>query len=243
MLSNRTLLMKNNLLLISYLCLPALFSGCSSSDSPFSENGGAGSSSTNIITGINFSLGADEPNPAVVDDTGSHGGVEVTLTVRAGDRNNAAVTTGTVYFRSEYGLLNPNFCVINSTGTCSVTWTSILSNIPADLLADITAYTLGEDSYLDLDDSGNFNDGDTPLTDFPEPYVNVNHVPPAARVFDVGFDIPIDLDNSGDTGAAHTPADGLLSVSGCTHSSLCAPTSLTYIFAQLTLDLDKTTPP
>jgi len=224
---------------LSIALLSALLTGCATDDeSPFGPATVTdATSSTNIITDINFSVGASEPNPEVHDDDGYHGGVEVTLTARAGDKNNLIVTSGTVHFRSEYGLLTPNSCELDSTGTCSVTWTSILEGIPANDYADITVYTLGEESYFDLDGSGDFNDGDVQRTDTDEPYVDVNHTTGPGRNFTDGTDIPIDLDNSGATGTAHTPADGKISVAGCSHSTLCATSSTIIIYDQLTLDL------
>lgn len=223
--------------LIVFLLSSILLSGCAGDESPFGPN--SGTSSSNIITDINFSVGASEPNPAVHDDDGYNGGVEVTLTATAGDKDNLAVTSGTVYFRSEYGILSPNSCELDSTGTCSVAWFSILEGIPGDDLADITVYTQGEESYFDFDGSGDFNDGDLQRTDTDEPYVDIN----GNRAFTNGTDIPIDLDNSGDTGAAYTPADGLISVAGCRHSTLCATSGSIIIYDQMTLDLDTTTPP
>jgi len=226
---------------LSIILLGTLLTGCANEEnSPFGPNSGDVSSSTNIITDINFAVGASEPNPAVYDDDGFHGGVEVTLTARAADKDNLAVTSGTVYFRSEYGILSPNSCELDSTGTCEVSWFSILEGIPTDYYADITIYTLGEESYFDLDGSGDFNDGDVQRTDTDEPYVDVNHTT-GARSFTTGTDIPIDLDGSGTTGTAHTPADGKISVSDCRHSTDCATSSSIIIYDQLTLNLDART--
>ena len=219
------------------VAIPFLFS-CSG-DGGFTTSGG--SSSTNIISGKHFSIGFDNANPTVVDDDGFHGGVAVSITVTAGDRYDAIVTTGTVYFRTEYGLLYPSSCELESTGTCSVTWQSELTGIPADYKNTVTAYTLGEEGFYDLDGSSNFNDGDTIIFDTPEPFLDIDHedTPPATRaIFNAGSDIPIDLDNSG----GHTLADGLYNGAGCTHSSLCGATTLIYIYDQATMDLDTRTP-
>jgi len=222
---------------LSIALLSALLAGCANDDeSPFGPGGG---SSSNIISDINFTVGASELKPEVLTADGvTHGGVEVEITARAGDRDNIAVTSGTIFFQSEYGLLNPNSCELGSTGTCSITWTSLSSGLPPDYLTSIVGYTLGEESYLDLDDSGNFNDGDAVLTNTDEPYLDTNH----NFVFD-GFDLPIDLDNSASTGSAYTPADSLLSVSGCSHSSLCASSSRIYIYGRVTLSLDRRSDP
>lgn len=220
------------------LTLSVLMTGCSSDDvSPFAQGGGA--SSTNIISEKNFAVAFDEPNPGILDDDGWHGGVEVEIIIYAADRNNTTVTGNTIHIETEYGILSSNTCVIDPNGQCSVTWTSILSNIPGDLLNTVTAYTLGEESFVDLDGSGNFNDGDSFLYDSEEPYLDLDR----NLAFTPGTDIPIDLDNSGATGTAHTPADGFYSGAGCTHSSLCAASSLTYIFDYSFMNLDARTPP
>lgn len=225
---------------LSIVLFGALLAGCTSGESPFGPGGG---SSSNIISDINFTVSASETKPEVITADGiRHGGIEVEITARAGDRDNVAVSSGTVYFQSEYGLLSPNSCEMGSTGTCSITWTSLADGLPLDYKASIVGYTLGEESYYDEDDSGNFNDGDTAMTDTDEPFIDANH----NGTFDIGIDLPIDLDDSaraGVAGSAYTPADGLLSVSGCTHSSLCASSSRIYIYGRTTLDLDRRSDP
>ena len=230
--------MKNKTLILTLTIVNSLIFGCSTEDSsPFGTGGG--SSSSNIISDKNFGVGASPFNPAVLDDDGYHGSITSTISVRAGDRNNLAVTSGVIHFRSEYGILSSTTCTLDSTGTCSVTWTSILDGIPTDLSAGITAYTIGEESFLDSDGSGTFNDGDIVLSDTTEPFIDFN----GNYSFEDGTDIPIDLDDSlSTTGTAHTGIDGLVSVSGCAHSTLCAASGSIYIFDQMNLNLDARTP-
>jgi hypothetical protein len=212
-------------------------------DDGFTTGTGTGtSSSTNVISGKHFSIGISPIDPAVIDDDGGHGGIEVEVAVRAGDRFDAAVTSGTIYFRTEYGLLQENSCQLGENGTCSVTWISELIGFPNDLLNTFTAYTLGEEGFIDLDGSGNFtdgdsfNDGNSNTIDMTEPFLDISR---GGGAFVAGVDIPIDLDGNG----SHTFADGLYSGAGCTHGSLCGATTLIYIFDQFTMNLDQRTPP
>ncbi len=218
-------------LLTSLIVGTPLLVGCASGEDGFS--GTAGNSSSNIISANNFSVGVSETNPEVVElATGiRHGGVEVQVIARAGDRNQAIVTSGTVYFRTEYGLLTASSCQLDSTGTCSVTWISSISGVPADNINTITAWTLGEESFVDLNGNGNFDDGDLFVADIPEPYLDLTH-DGRTTTFDPG-DVPIDLDGNN----SHTPGDTLYNGAGCTHSSLCGATTRIYIFDTVEMNL------
>lgn len=211
---------------------------CSSDDSSFSQGGGAGSS-TAPISDKNFNLFFDPVDPDVITDEGAFGGVEVTVTAFAGDKDNTAVTGGTVIFKTEWGILSSDRCTLVN-GSCSVTWRSDsdFGFIPIDLLNTFTAYVTGEESYIDLDGSGNFNDADggVYLRDLDEPFIDISH----NGVYDAGDPI-IDLDSDG----LHTPGDTMFNGAGCTHTTLCGsgtPTSIT-IYDIGTINLDQRTPP
>lgn len=210
--------------------------GCSSNDSPFTEGGS--SSSNNPISDKNFNLFFDEVNPAVIDQEGAHGGVPVVVTVFAGDKFNASVTGGTVFIQTEWGILDSNSCQLVD-GSCTVTWTSDsdFRFIPADLLNTFTAYISGEESYVDLNGSGNFDDGDTPnpgdsyLRDLEEPFLDISH----NGIYTAGIDEIIDIDGNG----VHTLGDNLFNGENCQHSTLCAVnTPRIIIFDTGTIDLD-----
>lgn len=230
--------MNTKLKLFSLLLIGASLIGCDTSDeSPFAPNGGGGSSGL-PISDKNFSLFVDPADPAVIDDDGGHGGVEVKLVVQAGDKFNVSVSGGTVYFITEWGILDNNSCELVN-GSCFVTWRSDadFGFMPADLLTAITAYTSGEESYLDLNGSGNFDDadGNVYLRDIPEPYLDLDR--------SLGYSLPdqiIDIDNNG----VHTIADLLFNGSGCTHSTLCnTTTTRIIIWDQIYLNMDQRTPP
>jgi len=194
---------------------------CASGDDGFA--GSQGGSSTNIISDKNFQVFIDPTNPAVVDDDGGHGGVEVTISVTAADRNNAKVSGGTVYIKTQWGVLeNPSCQLIN--GTCSVKWTSDsdFSFIPSDLYNTVTVYTRGEESYTDLNGSGTFDDNDLWLRDVSEPFIDLDH----DGVYTASADQVIDIDGNG----ILTPADGAFNGAGCSHTTLCpqgTPTIIT----------------
>ncbi len=92
-----------------------------------------------------FSLAVDD---AVVSKALNTDGITATFTVQVGDRFNKAVDDATVvYFWAENGILQTNFC-LTSSGSCSVVWVSGGTR-PADGLATILAYAVGEDSYIE----------------------------------------------------------------------------------------------
>ena len=197
------------------LALSVLMAGCSDDGSPFTEGG---ASSTNIISDNKFAVAASDLNPQVRDTVNliTFGGIEVTITASAGDKNNALVTSGTVYFATEYGYLSASSCNLDSTGTCSITWTSIpdFASLPSngDLINSITAWTYGEESYFDLDGDGSFSDGDgVQITDTGEPFIDIDH----DGNYLAGTDIPIHTDADG----IYTVANGKFDGSNCTRSN------------------------
>lgn len=185
---------------------------------------GLDSSSTNIISSAHFSIGLSPINPSVivVDTTAStttyHGGIEVEVIATAGDRSNALVTSGTVYFETEYGLLSTSSCEIDATGTCSVTWQSELDftllngGTSGNTENSITAYTTGEEAFIDLNGNDAYDNGET-FFDTDEPYIDTD---------DDGFYAPpdrlIDIDSNG----IHTPGDTKYNGSAdCNHPTNC----------------------
>ena len=230
---------KKRLALLSGLSYALLaISGCTNDNvSPFTQGGGA--SATNLVYASNFSVGVDPVDPTVIEidttvtpnTTTYYGGVAVEITARAGDINNAFVTSGTIYFKTEYGLLSASSCNLDSTGTCSVTWYSILNF--TDLTGaynTITAYTYGEESFFDANGNGTFDDGETHY-DLPEPFVDSDDT----LSYTTGDKI-IDLDSNG----IHTVADTLYNGSSCTHSTLCSGVTQVPIFASISFGLTTT---
>ncbi len=227
--------MNNKLILLPITFAILALTGCSSDEDPFTGSGG---SSSGAISDKNFNLFFNPVNPAVVDDDGFHGGVEVEVVVFAGDKFNTSVSGGTVFIKTEWGILSANSCQI-ANGSCSVTWTSDsdFGFIPADFSNTFTAYTIGEESYVDLNGSGNFDDADvTYLRDLDEPFLDINH----DGVYTLATDEVIDIDESGD----HTAGDSRFNGAGCTHSLLCANETTMTIYDIGTIPLNESlTPP
>ena len=214
--------------------------GCSN-DSPFETPNTDIADNPGIVSQKNMSIVASDPQPTIYDaTTGIFTETEVEITVKVGDLNNQLLTDAhTIYFATEWGLINPS-CVTED-GKCSVTWqTSLFSNIPGDLLNTITAWTRGEETFIDTNGNGIFDDSDTTFEDREEPYVDANR----DRVFNSG-DILIDVVNGNDlTGinGVHDIGDGFLNSPNCTHSSLCS-TVLPTSFIWIDIQLDMAGPP
>lgn len=222
----------------SIAVLTILLTGCGS-DGGFTPGG----SSSNIIYASNFSVGVEEINPEIIsiDNTDpqnpittTHGGVEVKVTARAGDVQNHAVTSGTVYFYTEYGILSAASCQLNSSGTCTVTWTSTTNF--SDLVGThntITAYTVGQETFWDLNGNYFYDDTENGLfVDMEEPYVDVD----GSGNYNLG-DKVIDLNND----LTHNTGDGLYS-GNCTHSTGCSTSRVTPIYDATSMNLVVTTP-
>jgi len=208
-------------LLYGLLASTALLAGCAGGEDGFS--GLSGSSSTNIISAKHFTLTFSDLNPQVYEIATNtiHNDVQVTVVATAGDRKDAFVTSGTVYFQTQVGLLSANSCTLTASGSCSVTWTSSIdgADFPADAINTITAWTNGEEGFQDMNGNGYFDDGDAFTHDTGDPFLDVSHdgVNP---VFNAGID-PLILPQ------AYVPPDGFYTGSGCQHSTLCDPTGAT----------------
>ncbi len=205
--------------------------GSSNGTSPFTDNGGG--NSNNPASDKNFELVFSPVDPAVLDEEGFHSGVEVVVTALVGDKFNTAISGGTVFIETQWGILDSNSCQITN-GSCSVTWTSDsdFGFIPADLFNAFTAYTVGEESYNDLNGSGNYDDPDnTYIRDLDEPYLDINH----DGSYTLATDEVIDIDGSGD----HTIGDSLFNGAGCIHSTLCSEIISITISENSLLNLDQ----
>ena len=228
-------------------CIPAvLLAGCS--DNGF-EAFTDGTTQDNIpvnnavISQTNFSILASDWAPTVIDPTdGSFTQTDVTLTVYTGDRNNQTITGGnTVFFESEYGLINPPSCVTAENGTCEVTWSAIDHPGPApnpgsDFRVTVTAYTLGEEAFTDSNGNSLFDDGDAGFEDIEEPYLDADNND-AFTGGDKIIDVVSTNDPSGQN-LAHDIADGFFNGAGCTHSSLCGDRTSVMIWDDIVLYID-----
>jgi hypothetical protein len=175
--------------------------------------------------------------------TGVFTKTDVELTVYIGDRNNQTLTDShTINFVAEYGLVEPS-CVTEE-GACTVTWSAIKrpeNNGPgSDGFVTITAYTIGEEGFTDVNGNNVFDDGDgTDFDDLEEPYVDVDE----SFNYTTG-DTIIDVVSTNDpTGAngVHDLADGFFNGPGCTHSSLCGIAQSITIFDGVTMSIISNT--
>jgi len=190
------------------------------------------------------------PVTDIVSIDSTTGNITVSIEVQGADKNRFKVSGAEITFQSNFGIIEPS-CTLSS-GSCSMTLltTNISRGLPPLLpgavyngyqnfdstppnlqriYANIVGYTVGEETYNDLNGNGFFDDGDAFLLDTDEPYIDNN----ANMVFDDGIDIPIDVDNSG----GYTPVDGLYSGANCQHSTLCSPNSTIVIWDRVFIDL------
>lgn len=167
--------MTNKTIILPLILTSALITGCAGDDSPFTDGGG---SSSNIVSAKNFALVFDELSPDVFETASgiTTNGIEVQVTVNAGDRNQSKVSGGTVFFRTEVGLLDNASCELVS-GTCTVTWVSNIQPglVPADGINTITAWMTGEEGFTDLNGNGLFDDGDVFTHDISDPFLDLTH--------------------------------------------------------------------
>jgi len=233
--------------IITVIASAALFmSGCGESNNSSFQDPTTSDIPTNSgpVSHKNFSVLASEVQPTVIDpDTGIFTKTDVTMTAFIADRNNQTLTDKhTVFFRTEYGTITQS-CVTDENGSCEVTWSAIKRPDPGgpgdDLLVTIVAYTIGEESFTDINGNSIYDDADGNLfTDLEEPYVDMNET----GVFDTGDDI-IDVVNGNDlTGknGAHDIVDGFFNGNRCSHSSLCSTTVIgnATIWDSITLKID-----
>lgn len=165
-----------------------------------------------ITTGIpnqkNISLSAVTLNPEVwrID------GVIVPITARLADRFNNPVPDGTaVTFTAEGGSIGGSCTTV--AGACSVNWVSQDSR-PANGRVSILATVIGEESFVDNNGNGKFDNADIFATtnDLPEAFRDDNE----SGVYDVG-EFFSDFTINGVYDAADGKFNGIL----CEHTTLC----------------------
>jgi hypothetical protein len=132
--------------------------------------------STGLADQNSISLGPERFNPEGWD----YNNVEVEVTFQAADHFNNFVPDGTVvYFTTELGSIDPS-CALED-GACAVIWRS---GNPRDAYCDdlvpacqkavstITAFLIGEESFIDFNGNGYFDPADAfdAATDMGEPF-------------------------------------------------------------------------
>jgi hypothetical protein len=225
-------------LIAGILAATLVGSGCADEDALMDPGNVVSNSGT--VSQKHFFIALDPVDPTVIDLATNtiDFTVEVDVIVSIADRNNQILTDShTVYFETEYGVIEPS--CITVSGQCGVTWSPSGYNIPADNNTTFVAYTGGEEAFLDPNNNGTYDDGET-FFDVEEPWVNLDSTE-SPWVYDIGVDILIDTINANDFTASnklHDVADGLFNGQGCTHSSLCSTVMpSTAVWDAYTLDL------
>ena len=236
-----------NYKLLTFMVISSLLmTGCSGTEDALGGGGTGVTENEGVVSQRNFTVAASDIYPLVLDDTGFHV-LDVTITAYIGDRNNQTITgSHTVHFETEWGVIDPSCVTVD--GSCSVIW-STASFEPAFFPGNdaaghpgstIVAYTLGEESFTDLNDNNLFDDTDAatiPFDDFEEAYIDIAN----NGTFDLGTDLVIDTINGLDSlgsNQTHDGVDSMFNGAGCIHSSLCSDVTLIMVWDSVTLTLD-----
>lgn len=195
-----------------------------------------------ITTGLpdqdSMSLAVECPNIEAAE----YDGVQVPVTIRLGDRFGNPVPDGTaVTFNTEGGKIDGGCTTMTTTqesGVCSVNWTSQEPR-PADGRITILATATGEETFVDNNTNGIFDDGDS-FTDLDEAYRddNENSVYDPGP-FDVGDGFFFDFYTAPPVG--YTVGDGLFNGLLCGHSTLCSANETSGIGASAIIIMSSST--
>lgn len=239
--------MNNRFLIIApmLVCSTLILSGCSDDNSSFETPNTNPDITTNpgTVSQNNFTILSSDLNPSIFPDPGSNTFTftELTITARIGDRNNQLLSDEhTIFFKTEWGLIQGSCVTVD--GTCTVTWqTSSADSAPADHKNTILAYTVGEESFTDVNGNGIFDDIDSTFDDLEEPFVDSNR----DLVYNTGEPI-VDVINGNSQGAingAHDIGDTFFNGAGCTHSSLCSTFQSIQVWDDVQIDMNAPATP
>ena len=156
--------------------------------------------STGIADQNSMSVSAVTLNPEawVLD------GVTVPINVYIADHFNNPVPDGTaVSFTTEGGQIVSSCTILD--GSCSVNWTSSNPR-PSNGRVTILAHLQGEESFLDANGNGVFDAPDTHLTDLPEAFVDVDE----SGTFDDGVEEFLDFNSNASYDLADGEYNGVL---------------------------------
>ena len=178
--------------------------------------------STGLADQNSFSLSVSDCNPAGAWETDN---VLVDVLVLAADHFNNPVPDGTaVSFTTEGGAIDGSCLTVD--GECTVSWRSQEPR-PSNGRVTILATAIGNESFLDANSNGGYDDGD-PLfdtipgnDDLPEAWRDDNE----NGVFDSGSEEFVDFNQDG----VYTGADGAYTGVLCNHSSDCAATTSLHV--------------
>jgi hypothetical protein len=228
-----------------------ILASCGENNDSFTEGSTSSSSKSGTVSQKNLSILAEDPRPKIFEN-GFATDTTLVMTVKVGDSNNQLLTDPhTVFFATEWGLIEPS--CITENGTCTVNWQTSFGpgTVPSDHLVTIVAYTLGEEDYSDSNGNGVFDDDDLPFPsgsffiDRQEPFVDADR-DGIFSIFDsAAGDKIIDVIDGNILGKnnAHDNGDGFLNSPSCKHSSLCSTVSpTTYIWDDITIDMDGPPP-
>jgi len=246
-----------NFLITVLFSIPVLISCGGTDDSPFKAGGG---SSSNIISASNFGVTSSNLNPQVLEFVAGSitnpeaitannsdllfvwSPIDTEITVTAADNEGALVTSGTVFFETQYGILSASSCELIE-GRCSITWQSVaeLSQLnvlgsPAliDIINVVTVWTYGAEGFTDLNGDQRLSNNTNPVTteiffDTDSPYLDRND----NEIYDASADNIIATNQ-------YTDANNLYDGPNCDTStrSDCGLSSLIPIYNQVYLRLN-----
>lgn len=177
--------------------------------------------STALADQNSISLSATELNP----EAWNRDGTQVTLTVRMADRYNNPVPDGTsAFFTTEGGSVQGS---CNTTGgSCSVIWTSQEPRPLVDGRTTVLVTAIGEESYVDANSNGKFDDDF--FDDVAEAYRDDNE----NGQYDNG-EYFSDFDND----SVYDTQDGLFNGALCEHLTLCGLATSIHVRDSLVLTM------
>ena len=232
--------MKKQISITLALIAALLQSACGDiGDNPAFGDGGSTSgttAATHIASRTNFKIEFSEWALDAIDaNTGSTEETSTEIIVSVGDNEGVPIEGQVVQIRKEWGTLSASACVTDSTGECSVTWTTSDFQLAPDTnCVSVVAYTTGEEAYVETNINDNTLDpidaastrGNTApyslgFWDMGEPYLDHNY-----DGFYNAADGDINIDINGNY--INDPADTLFNGANCTATdNQCTSTATT----------------
>jgi hypothetical protein len=243
-------MMYSNLCKITLLVLAVgLTSNCGDEGggSAFQGSGGTGSGGggtgitpsepTGIIAGDGFFVLANPAIPAVIDASGAYTLQESTITAWADDIFDGDSPSGQIIkFKTEWGTFPEGDTCTLDNGFCSVQWRSGAPwSTPPDCRVAITAWTVGEETFADVNGNNLFDVAESLVLDYSEPVLDINSdglysaivsfegVP---EIIDMNI-IDGDMSAGGGKDGVFTTADGLYTGTLCALDNTTACTTNT----------------